>query len=482
MSKTLKVNIKWNKKNYEVEIGDSLELVQAQLYSLTHVPPDRQKILCRGKQIKVDGDLAKIKPKSKLMMMGSADELAAPTKKYIFEEDLTTAQKAEILKENHSGLNNLGNTCYMNSTVQCLRFIPELKNAIKKFAADSSVPRDEHALMVRQMGEMFNSLDRTSEPITPLAFVTTFRKNFPQFAQRGESGAFMQQDADECLMTFMQVAGSKLSPKYGGLDPNAKENVIKQLFGFRVSRSLKCSESEEEEEKTKEDTAQKLSCHIDEKTNFLVQGIENSLDEVVELKSAKLGRNAQYKQTTRLLSLPKYLVVQFVRFYWKKSQGKKCKMLRKVKFPVRLDVESFCEPALRKSIGARRMKDKEARDKELGLDSLQVEKKAKTGPKGEAMEVEAPKVEPADTTGFYQLFGVVTHKGRDADSGHYIGWVHEKGEEWSKYDDAKVSPCKEEDILNLCGGGDWHTAYMVYYKRLDTIPKEEPKNKKKGMK
>ncbi len=29
--------------------------------------------------------------------------------------------------------------------------------------------------------------------------------------------------------------------------------------------------------------------------------------------------------------------------------------------------------------------------------------------------------------GNYQLIGVVTHKGRDADSGHYIGWVHRSG-------------------------------------------------------
>lgn len=30
-------------------------------------------------------------------------------------------------------------------------------------------------------------------------------------------------------------------------------------------------------------------------------------------------------------------------------------------------------------------------------------------------------------TGNYHLTGVVTHKGRSADSGHYIGWVHRSG-------------------------------------------------------
>jgi len=31
------------------------------------------------------------------------------------------------------GLSNLGNTCYMNATLQCLRSVPELRDAMKKF-------------------------------------------------------------------------------------------------------------------------------------------------------------------------------------------------------------------------------------------------------------------------------------------------------------------------------------------------------------
>eukprot|EP00465_Bigelowiella_longifila_P013122 CAMPEP_0185261554 /NCGR_PEP_ID=MMETSP1359-20130426/9910_1 /TAXON_ID=552665 /ORGANISM="Bigelowiella longifila, Strain CCMP242" /LENGTH=482 /DNA_ID=CAMNT_0027848213 /DNA_START=1 /DNA_END=1449 /DNA_ORIENTATION=+ len=477
-----KVTVKWGKKVFEIEIGESLGEIQAQLYSLTQVPVERQKILARGRQLKKDKDLSKIKPGAKLMMMGTAEVLAAPTKEYVFEEDLTAKQKAELTKEDVAGLNNLGNTCYMNSTVQCLRRIDELKGAINKFRDDPSASSDAHSTMVKLMGDMFNKLDVAAEPFTPIAFVNIFRTLFPQFAQRGESGHYMQQDADDCLMTFLQVVGSKLSsPKYSLSESSQDKNLTQQLFGFRVRETLKLMEGEEEE-KIKELTMQKLRCHIDEKINFLVQGVEKSLDEVVEVKSSTLGRNANYKQSTRLLSLPKYLVVQFVRFYWKKSQGKKCKMLRKVKFPHKLDVESFCESSLRKSIGARRMADKAKRDKELGLDSLKVEKKAKIEPTTskdeQAMEIDTS-IQPADTTGFYQLFGVVTHKGRDADAGHYIGWVHQKDDDWSKYDDEKVSPCKEEDITNLCGGGDWHTAYMCYYKRIDTMPVERPKKKGK---
>jgi len=34
-------------------------------------------------------------------------------------------------------------------------------------------------------------------------------------------------------------------------------------------------------------------------------------------------------------------------------------------------------------------------------------------------------------TGKYQLIGVVTHKGRSADSGHYVGWTFSHDNAWN---------------------------------------------------
>lgn len=49
-------------------------------------------------------------------------------------------------------------------------------------------------------------------------------------------------------------------------------------------------------------------------------------------------------------------------------------------------------------------------------------------------------------------------------TGHYMGWVRQEGDDWLVFDDADVSPCKTEDIMNLKGGGDWHMAYLTFYR------------------
>ena len=76
-------------------------------------------------------------------------------------------------------------------------------------------------------------------------------------------------------------------------------------------------------------------------------------------------------------------------------------------------------------------------------------------------------------TGNYELIAVVTHKGRSADGGHYMGWVHQTGDIWMCFDDDIVTTCKTDDIMALKGGGDWHTAFLCFYRKLESAKKVE---------
>ncbi len=58
----------------------------------------------------------------------------------------------------------------------------------------------------------------------------------------------------------------------------------------------------------------------------------------------------------------------------------------------------------------------------------------------------------------------VLNEGRSSNSGHYVGWSkNEKTNQWYMFDDEDVTKVSEEDVLKLSGGGDWHTAYVLFY-------------------
>lgn len=66
------------------------------------------------------------------MVIGTAGELPkAPSGPVTFLEDMTESQLAQATQLK-VGLTNLGNTCYLNATLQVMRAIPELQMALNK--------------------------------------------------------------------------------------------------------------------------------------------------------------------------------------------------------------------------------------------------------------------------------------------------------------------------------------------------------------
>jgi len=196
-----------------------------------------------------------------------------------------------------------------------------------------------------------------------------------------------------------------------------------------------------------------------------------------------------------------------VRFYWKKesnvggTKAGKAKILSSVMYPKIMDMYNFCSDSLKQTLNEGRAIQEKQRAEE---DAARLEGKRKLAEendkqaKGEAemstteerkekqlvgKAAKAKMQEEEDKrhdeilymphglgkdTGNYELIAVVTHKGRSADGGHYVGWVHQSGDKWTCFDDDLVSTVKTDDILALRGGGDWHTAYLTIYRKLET--------------
>ena len=75
----VQLNVKWGKESHSVDVDTELPglIFKNQLYSLTGVPPERQKVMMKGGLLKDDTDLStlNLKQGQKLIMMGTADQV-----------------------------------------------------------------------------------------------------------------------------------------------------------------------------------------------------------------------------------------------------------------------------------------------------------------------------------------------------------------------------------------------------------------------
>ncbi|OQS01313.1 ubiquitin carboxyl-terminal hydrolase [Achlya hypogyna] len=490
------VTLKWGKQSYALDVDlehDTVAGLRAQIYSLTFVPIERQKLMSKAWKgmLKDDVPLTSLDASklTQIMLMGSAEEIKAPTEKVVFSEDLSTSELASAGVSVPAGLVNLGNTCYMNATLQCLRYAPDFREALKEYKGGMSADLAHN--FTSSLRDTYQQLDSNIDSIPPMMFVDTLRRAFPQFAQQGPRGGYMQQDSDEFVSALFGTLARQLkSPTSTIKSLESTDNMIDALFGLEMEERLECAETDAEPVSVKTEKALKLVCNITKDTNHISEGITIGLEGAIEKNSDVLGRNATWKKSMKINRLPKYLCVQFMRFYWKLTPesrdhtGVKCKMLRPISFPQVLDVFNFCTDDLKAVL-------KVGRDKNADLILNEFKDK-----KPEAVADEKPDVDmedglseedkealaiaktmsmangrasagiglPVEFQGNYELFAVVTHKGRSADSGHYIGWARIKDDDWLCFDDDNVSPCKTEDIQKLKGGGDWHMAYLTFYR------------------
>ncbi|KAA3676966.1 ubiquitin carboxyl-terminal hydrolase 14 [Paragonimus westermani] len=432
---------------------------------------------------------------STIMLMGTADEL--PNVELVDNSSEDSRPTEEKTVQLPFGLVNLGNTCYMNATIQLLYSVPEIRASLKVSVQPQTSPgMSSPEALVTSLRLLFNSMEKAEQSVIPAVFVTCLRSVCPQFATRlpGDAdnkdtqptggilsmvgGRFAQQDANECWVEIVHAlqrisvdprAVSNL-PEMLKTPSNAPWNPVDRYFTGRLTCKLTCTEAEEQPTET-EETFTQLSCFINQDVKFLHTGIRNGFEGTVTKHSTTLGRDAVYKKTSVITRLPGYLSVHFVRFFYKEDKQLNAKILKDVKFPMELDLFSFCSESLQKELIPirelmRRHEDRMVHEAAKPGKSVASAPNPVTHP--ELFEpYSLPRDPGSNNSGYYELIGVLSHQGRTSSSGHYVAWV-KVNDTWIKFDDDVVTPVALEDILRLSGGGDWHCAYILLYgpKRL----------------
>merc|ERR1719309_708699 len=246
----------------------------------------------------------------------------------------------------------------MNATVQCLKVVPELRDALKRFSGNVSLGGGQDSdNLTAALRDLYTTMDK-GNTVPPIIMLQVLHTAFPRFAERGEGGGYQQQDANECWVEILRMLQAKTTATEG----STKANAIEQFLGIECSSETKCAEAEGEEPTKSVEKFLQFSCYIDKDVKYLHTGLKNRLSENIEKNSPTLGRDAQYIKTMAITRLPGYITIQMVRFHFKQKEAVNAKVLKDVKFPVMLDMFEMCCEELKEKLVPMRTKFKDHED------------------------------------------------------------------------------------------------------------------------
>lgn len=338
-----------------------------------------------------------------------------------------------------TGLKNRGNTCYLNTSIQCLNNLPLLTDYFisNKYMIDMNNrchelkgKKTNEIILSREYGKLIKAIWTSTSSIEP----KTFHEVIQNFGVKFEG--YEQQDSQEVLALVLDYLheGLKYDVEitYNGKIENSLDKIVVEsinnwkndlqnkysiiaelFFGQFINKIISCEESNKDELISKKfEMFNMLNIPIHGKTLYdsLSKYFEKETLESKYLDEKKNKYIDAYRQI-KLMKVPNYLIIVLKRY---KNNGNLTKSNNSISFPIDdLDLTSYAE----------------------GYDTIDCKLK---------------------------LISVGCHRGV-LNGGHYFAVCRNKDEKWYKYDDDDVDEFNLESNKNNL----FRDGYILIYEKIE---------------